>query len=221
MVSRREFLVHTAAATALMALPIDPFRPRESTWAVVDLGDHCGLRESLLGYTKELCERGLTRTNADPKVVIIPGATQIDSSTAQVSLACLRRGGTVLLESGAAFGDFRAYRDQLREHFEILVQPPVELWPARGIPYVHYRWPISAKVRDFSRVMPLAPQRGTVIARVDDIPAALVRRVGSGTLVVLGSPLGPALWADDAEARRWLGSLLPLGSAHQTWYLKM
>jgi hypothetical protein len=122
----------------------------------------------------------------------------------------------VLLESGAAFGDFRSHRDQLRDYFQVLLGPPTELWPARGIPYVEYTWPVSTKVRDFSRVIPLAPQRGTVIARVDGIPVALARRVGPGTLVYLGSPLGPALWAGDAQARQWLGALVALGAIRQT-----
>ena len=145
----------------------------------------------------------------------------VDTSTAHLILTCLHQGGTVLLESGAAFGDFRSHRDQLREHFHILIEPPVELWPARGIPYVEYTWPVSTKVRDFSRVIPLAPQCGTVIGRVEDIPVALARRVGPGVLVFLGSPLGPALWAGDIEARCWLDDLLSFGSTRQTWCAKM
>ena len=53
----------------------------------------------------------------------------------------------------------------------------------------------AAKVRDFSRVLPLARQAGDVIARVDDMLVALKRRTGFGTLTFLGSPIGPALWA--------------------------
>jgi hypothetical protein len=153
--------------------------------------------------------------------LIVPAAMHIDTSTAHLILTRLHQGGTVLLESGAAFGDFRSHRDQLREYFHILIEPPVELWPARGIPYVEYTWPVSTKLRDFSRAIPLVPQRGTVIARVDDIPIALARRVGPGTLVFLGSPLGPGLWTGDAEAKRWFGAFLSLGAAPQTWWLKM
>jgi hypothetical protein len=122
----------------------------------------------------------------------------------------------VLLESGAAFGDFRAHHAQLREYFQLLVEPPVELWPAYGIPYVEYTWPVSTKVRDYSRIVPLTPQRGRVIARAGDTAVALARRVGPGTLVFLGSPLGPALWIGDAEARNWFVALLALGAMPQT-----
>ena len=148
--------------------------------------------------------------------MIIPAANHIGFSTARAMTNCLHRGGTVLIESGAAFAEFREHHDQLREHFNILLQPPVDLWPARGIPYVEFTWPVPVKVRDFSRVIPLAPQRGRVIARVGDVPVALARRVGRGTLVFLGSPLGPALWSGDAEAKRWLGALLSLGATAQT-----
>ncbi|HKW47423.1 MAG TPA: hypothetical protein VJN70_08255 [Gemmatimonadaceae bacterium] len=198
-----------------MTLPFDAFTPRRSHCVVFDLGEHCELRESLLGYIRHLGERRVRRITHSSlgrtECLIIPGAAHISASTAQSILACIEGGGTVLLESGALFGDCGEHRLQLREYFDIRVKAPVELWPARGIPYIEYRWPISARVRDFSRVMPLAPQRGTVIAKVNDMPVALARRVGSGTLVFLGSPMGPALWASDPEAQRWLGAVLPLG----------
>src|SRR5256885_8822548 len=53
-------------------------------------------------------------------------------------------------------------------------------------------------------MVPLRRQAGEVIARVDGLPVALKRSSGRGNLIFLGSPLGPALWAGDAEARRWL-----------------
>lgn len=86
----------------------------------------------------------------------------------------------------------------------------IDLWADRphskGIPYIDYTWPCAVKVRDFSRIVPV--RSGTVIAAVDDFPVAIKRRAGRGTLIVLGSPLGPALWAGDAEARRWVGAVL-------------
>jgi hypothetical protein len=39
------------------------------------------------------------------------------------------------------------------------------------------------------------------------MPVALKKRVGKGTLIFLGSPLGPALGASDLEARHWLQSV--------------
>lgn len=204
-----------------MTLPLELEERDGAACVVLDLGEHCGLRESLAGYATHLCHPSSLALLRMTGWLIIPGATHIDPSTEQLILASLHHGGTVLLESGAAFGDFPAYRDQLRDHLQIHVTSPVELWPAHGIPYVDYSWPVGASVRDFSRVIPLAPQAGTIIARVGDIPVALARRVGSGTLVFLGSPLGTALWSGDAAAKRWLDSLTPLGGYRQTWYRKM
>src|SRR5438034_313621 len=107
---------------------------------------------------------------------------------------------------GVAVGLWRLGR--LRDYLQVRIEAPVQLWSARVssqcIPYVDYTWPRPAKVRDFSRVVPLGRQAGEVIAWVDDLPVALKRQSGRGRLIVLGSPLGPALWAGDAEARRWL-----------------
>jgi hypothetical protein len=78
------------------------------------------------------------------------------------------------------------------------------------MPYIAYSWPASAQIRDFSRVVPLGRRSegaGEIIARVDGLPVALKRRLGRGDLIFLGSPLGPALWAGDAEARRWFGDV--------------
>jgi len=45
---------------------------------------------------------------------------------------------------------------------------------------------------------------GDNIAWAGELPVALKRRVGAGTLIYLGSRGGPALWAGDVEAKRWL-----------------
>lgn len=82
----------------------------------------------------------------------------------------------------------------------------------RHVPYVDYVWPIQTKIRDFSRVIPLSPQARDVVGWVEGLPIASKRRVGKGTLVYLGSPLGPSLLAGDNEARRWLRELLAVAS---------
>jgi hypothetical protein len=71
-------------------------------------------------------------------------------------------------------------------------------------PYIDYDWPQETKVRDFSRVILVSAKSGDVIARVRGLPVALKRRVGEGTLIFLGSPIGPLLRAGDPEARSWL-----------------
>jgi hypothetical protein len=119
----------------------------------------------------------------------------------------------VIVESGGGFGgplNFRRHRRSLRGVLNIDVAAPVNLWSggARGAPYVTYVWPRATQIRDFSRVVPVEAQsEDDVIASVNGLPVALRRRVGPGTLIYLGSPLGPALWAGDMQARRWLNEV--------------
>ena len=127
--------------------------------------------------------------------------------------------------------DFAQQQALTKEHFGISIGEPVEIWPQtqsrksktgatiqgartmraighEQIPYVTYRWPQEAHVRDFSRVMPVSAASGHAIAHWRTIPVAWSRNVGAGTLVFLGSPLGPALRAGDAEATALFQSIL-------------
>jgi hypothetical protein len=142
----------------------------------------------------------------------------------------LEAGTNVVLESGAGFlspAGFAAHQRMLYRYFGIAVGPPVDLWseklandallthrPERhprkqldrheSIPYVNYSWPRETKVRDFSRVIPVSAPVGDVIGKVGMLPVALKKSTAAGTLIFLGSPLGPALRAGDSEARSWL-----------------
>ena len=145
-----------------------------------------------------------------PATLIVPAAVAIPPAAVGAITVCLEAGGLVMLESGAGFASARdrsRHRAVFRDAFQVQVGSPIDLWPeANGsaIPYVDFTWPVAAKVRDFSRVAPLASAAGEIIAQVNGLPVALRRRGGRGTLIVLGSPLGPALWAGDAAARQWL-----------------
>ena len=145
---------------------------------ILDLGDGCALRESLAGYRMALSGVSPTRP-----LLVVPSALEIPAATIT---GCLWSGGTVILEAGDL---------------------PVNLWPRRT-PYVELTWPIATKVRDFSKVNPVSNTRGQIIATADDMAVAFRRRVGFGTLIYLGTPVGPALWAGDAEAARWLRAVI-------------
>jgi hypothetical protein len=192
-------------------------------YVLLDLKEHCCLGESVAGYETALTGFGLRWMHADAgsvsrcAVLIVPAALEIPPAAAEAIVSRLEGGASVILESGAAFAqkqEFRAHRDVLRDSLQVRIEAPVRLWPehssSRGIPYVDYTWPSPAKVRDFSRVVPLADRvdGGEIIAWVDGLPVALKRRRGRGTLIFLGSPLGTALWAGDAEARRWFSDVL-------------
>ena len=216
MLTRRGFVGRVASSLAAV-LPLDlPHRigPRPGR-VILDLGEHCGLRESLSGYTSALGCLGASVRVADARsqsrcaLLIVPAAVDVPPPAVTAIVGCLRGGGTVLLESGAGFASAREYevhRAVLRDHFGVEVGAVVALWSSprpQGIPYVDYTWPCRAQVRDFSRVVTLEGP-GEIIARVHGLPVSLKRRSGRGTLICLGSPLGPALLAGDAEARRWL-----------------
>jgi hypothetical protein len=166
-------------------------------------------------------------------LVIVAAAGSVMPDTFSAVAELLRGGATVLWESGAAFlnsADFAQQQALTKEHFGISIGPAVPVWPpsnsrkpesgvpihdARGVraigheqvPYVAYRWPLKAHVRDFSRVIPVFAPSGHAIAHWNEAPVAWSKNVEAGTLVFLGSPLGPALLAGDAEATALFQSL--------------
>ena len=170
------------------------------------------------------------------RMAIVPGLGTMDPVTARVLLDLVKAGTHLLLESGAGFlstAEFAAHQRMLHRCFDVTVEPPVDLWSGKSgddrlfahrsrphqwrksqsresIPYVNYVWPREARVRDFSRVIPVSTKGGEVIGRVESLPVAMKRRSANGTLIFLGSPLGPALRAGDPEARSWLQLLTAL-----------
>jgi len=164
---------------------------------------------------------------------IVPAAGTMDRATVRALSDLLDTGTIVLWESGAAFlnpADFAAHRAMLDEHFAITIDHPTELWSsnqpkrsladrARGsrnreqtghesVPYVTYNWPLETKVRDFNRAIPVSAKDGRTIATLGELPVALSKRIGKGTFIFLGSPIGPAIRAGDSEARSWLRSVI-------------
>ena len=220
MLTRRRFVGRVAGSLAAV-LPLDlPHRigPRPGR-VILDLGEHCGLRESLSGYTSALGCLGAPVRGADARslsrcgLLLVPAAVDVPPPAVAAIVGCLRAGGTVLLESGAGFAsarDYAVHRAVLRDHFGVDVGAAVALWSSpreQGIPYVDYTWPCRARVRDFSRVVPVEGP-GEIIARVHGMRVSLKRRSGRGTLIFLGSPLGPALLAGDGDAKRWVRHLV-------------
>lgn len=122
------------------------------------------------------------------------------------------------------------------QYFDISIQRPIDVWSQatsvksdssrkdsaekspiarkiraighEQIPYVTYRWPDEAHLRDFSRLIPVSAPVGQAIAHWRDIPVAWMKPAGAGTLIFLGSPLGPALRTGDTEANRLLHSMM-------------
>jgi len=188
-----------------------------------------GYQAALAGEHNHIPEARLN-SRSPCRIAIVPGLGPLDPATASALSGLLQAGTHVLLESGAGFSsraEFTAHQRMLDRYFDIAVYPPVSLWPGQpfddalflhrsgrypgkrldrqeSIPYVDYLWPRETKVRDFSRVIPVSARTGDVIGEVGGLPVALKRRMGKGTLIFLGSPMGPALRAGDPEARSWL-----------------
>ena len=212
-VTRREFLCYAAASATAAALARGR-RGRNTSLGggcvLLDLGEHCTLRESLAGYHAALAGSDSVARS----VLIAPAALAIPDAAARHIVRHLDDGGMLILESGAMFAaptsaEFRGHRDALRALLGLNVEPPRQLGrEGTRVPYVEFLWPSPTLVRDFSAVVPVDAQNGECIARVGDASVALGRRHGRGTLIFLGSPIGPALWARDAEAGRWLREVL-------------
>jgi hypothetical protein len=215
-ITRREFVGYGIAAGAMgvgLRLPSSTHLPARTHYPCIvsPVQGQCSLPESVKGYCSALRPTAVTRR----ETWIVPAVVDIPSPIGKKLVEFLHRGWTIIVESGGGFAghlNFRRHRRALRERLHVDVQAPVALWTddsrSRRTPYVDYTWPSSAKVRDFSRVVPVGDQPGKIIARIDGLPVALKRQVGAGTLIFLGSPLGPALWAGDSEAKRWLLALL-------------
>jgi len=101
----------------------------------------------------------------------------------------------VLVESSVGFA---AENLAWLRHWGISIHDPIAV---HGPAWVRFKWPISVMIRDFGRASPITG--GSVIARLNGVPVA----VRKGPLVVLGSPLGPHLYADDRDARALLYAL--------------
>jgi hypothetical protein len=165
------------------------------------------------------------------RIAIFPGLGSIDLALAETLSGLLETGTHVLLESGAGFlspAEFAAHQEMLYRCFKIEVAAPFDLWSEQSaedsfllrrpwshprkkdldrlesVPYVSYSWPRETKVRDFSRAIPVLARETEVIAKAGALPVALKRRTAGGTLIFLGSPLGPALLSGDLQARSWL-----------------
>jgi hypothetical protein len=190
------------------------------------------LRESIAGYEVSLVAAGCTLVKRRqpaipdlqaPQTAIVPGCVALEAPATSWLLAMLEAGGMVLIESGVPFAepaDFARHRQLLESRFGVDVGPPVNLWaqaggrqphrlaPRRRVPYIDYVWPGPTKIRDFSRVTPVRQASEKVVAWAGDIPVAVRIEVRRGTLIYLGSPLGPALLSGDREAHEWLCAAL-------------
>jgi hypothetical protein len=228
MISRRKFLGVTVGAGASL---LDPESRADKAWprctekrALCGLADLQGSylqRESFVGFRAALAGLGarpVVWTSDSPRhshFIIVPAATTLDEVLARGLSIAMHDGASVLLESAAGFRageNFEAARQTLLKHWGMAVGSPVILrgdGKSQGMaPYVDFSWPVAVKVRDFSRVVPVCAREDETIARVRGLRVGAKRKIAAGTLIFLGSLIGPSLGAGDREAQRWLGEVL-------------
>ncbi|HXH48915.1 MAG TPA: hypothetical protein VNM47_06180 [Terriglobia bacterium] len=225
-ISRRGFLGCAAGASAVGAAVVTGLRRlfpdvarQPAGCLLIDPGPASPLRESVAGYAVALSSLDISyqQTSFQPpapaRAIIMPGAIDTDHSALAGLSEHLMSGSIVLYETGAAFfgpEDFDIHKRVIRSVFGLSLHRPVRLWDSaeslKQSPYIDYHWPVVTKVRDFSCVVPVGLEGGDAIAWFQKVPVALKRRIGKGTLVFLGSPLGPHLLSADREAGNWLGA---------------
>jgi hypothetical protein len=194
-VSRRGFLA--VAGGASLAVLWRPWRP-----STASTGLACVLHEARAGYD------GVLVHAREPRLLVFPGAAGWDDSLP----ARAEAGATILFESAAGFGDARAFAKQragVRSAFGLTIEPPVEPWAGATRPaFVDLHWPAAARVRDFSSLVVV--RGGETVGRLGSLPVAARQPCGAGAFLFLGSPIGPALWSGDVQARAWLRSVIAL-----------
>jgi hypothetical protein len=216
----------------------DPTARSVAGCALLDLEANCTLPESLAGMRAALgaTHRRVTdlALNGADSVVVVPAAGTVRAETFGATAELVGRGATVLWESGAAFlgpRDFEYQQHFVRQHFGISMEKPIDVWlhsasrrasvgaknesarRARAIghaqvPYVAYHCPREVLIRDFSRMIPVSAENGRAIGHWGEIPVAWRKSIGAGTLIFVGSPIGPALRAGDSDAASLLRSLI-------------
>lgn len=224
--SRRQFLGYAAGASAAgvagamgLGSLLPEIAPPPSGCVVVDPGPASPLRESAAGYASALSRLSIPyqQTSIDAlapaRTILVPAAVSAEPAVAARLKNYLEDGSVILYETGAAFlgpEEFGIYKRVIRSAFGVSLHDPVRLWDSadsfKQSPYIDYHWPVATKVRDFSRVVPVSGENGETIAWFQKLPVALRRQIGKGTLVFLGSLLGPHLLSADREALDWVGA---------------
>jgi hypothetical protein len=221
--TRRNFL--TIAGSAAFT-PFDRARSTRTGGALVLVhpDGRSAIPESADGYAAVLAALGapVVRTGGEAfaagatpaRAVLAASAIAWSPRFARRLVAAAASGAWVLVESGLGYAhaaDGAEGRRSLHAALGVTAHDTEALWPSRAgsrVPYVAFTWPVAMKVRDFSRLVPLSAPDWNVVASVRGSTAALGRRIGRGAIVVLGSPLGPALGCGDREARRWLARFI-------------
>lgn len=126
------------------------------------------------------------------------------------SASGFRRGGRVCLTRPVVVLAGASNRSRVREALaggSIVIVEPGPRYPGTRIQpgrYVHYTWPRPLTIRSFGPALAMESGAGQPIAHSAGVPVAWRR----GNLIVLGTMLGPHLFAGDREAHELWNALL-------------
>lgn len=192
VLNRRELI-----ASALASLPLASCGASlESDTRQILHGDDPLSHESAAGFRALL-----SMSRSGPKdLVILPAVRAMGGELAQRLRAQVQSGTWVVLESGLGFesdtvqlGQSRIWGAAFGLAATKFITPP-EL-------YIEYSLPEGRLIRSFDTVTcVVAWQRDQVMATMAGYPVSLIRRMGRGGVVYLGSMLGPGLAAAEREA---------------------
>jgi hypothetical protein len=182
--------------------------------------DHALSQDSQTGYVRLLeaeninCFPDISSARAD--IIIATAAQTLSHEYASLLARLVHEGCHLIYESGLAYAGSQQRSEQselLNTMLGIRALPsPV---PAGSELYVTYHWPRETLVRSYGSVTPVLCSQQEVIMHHAGIPVGLFRRVGQGSLIFLGSPLGLGLYAEEREARAIGVSLLKALAAAQ------
>lgn len=207
----RRQLFFTAASAALlpctgMAECEERRRPRR--WIVFDPNNSLA-RESARGFQAALERNGRRFELSDSmpacraEFIVLPFAAAFSRQQALGLHRQLASGCSVVLESGASFaspGEIVRQRMIWERVFGVCTDFSSTRPAGDPTGYVHYRWPADARIRHFGEFMSLSAGDAEGIATYGGETVAIRRRIGRGSLLFLGSPLGPMLAAEDHQA---------------------
>lgn len=203
MLTRRELLAGIASAPFIGALNPRPPAVRGLQVEIV-VEPHSMSQESARGFQRLLATEARSMHARPSNLIILPGTRQLTSQNAVEMLNGAVAGRWLIMESGLCFLQKSAVTTQTRIlravfDFEVGDPAPVSNSEPRAA-YVQYTWPHSALVRDFSSITPVACSPAESIAQFEGVTVCAKRRIGKGGIILLGSMLGPGLFADEREA---------------------
>jgi hypothetical protein len=157
---------------------------------------------------------------AQADLIIAPAAIGVTAIEAKNLGMRVLRGATLIFESALGFCEPRdtvEQRGMLNDIFALGIGKPVSVDPterASGL-QVNYCWPLQRSTRTFESLTPVDCRESEAIALIGGEPVCLAKKWGKGTLVYLGSMLGPALFAEEREAKAIGAALLTSSFAPQ------